>query len=605
MTSHITLGRESASGGVHTLPLDVATESIAIISRKGAGKTHTARALAEDLIGGHVQTLVIDPLDVWWGLRVAADGKGDGLDIVIFGGAHADLPLLETSGAALADLIVDKGINAVLVLDALTQGSQYRFMTDFATRLYERKGEQANRTPLHIIVDEADSYVAQKPFPEAMRCLGAMDRIVRRGRSRGMGTTLITQRPAVISKDVLTQTEILISLQVTAPQDRKALQDWINANATKGEAKEYLESLASMQRGEAWVWSPAKLKCFYRVKIRQTRTFDSSFTPAVGKTRVTPKLKDLDLTAIRAGLESVIQEAEDNDPKKLRLKIKALEKRLGDSKFAVTVKSEVTVAQAWQMCLSYIKTAVREAVSSRDLGWQDKLHNLSVEDVPFDVDRWMELKKPDSVLIGYPHHRGIGGLIDLEDNPKVVAELAKTDAQADRRRSQREAREKVTAAVGPPMKPSQRRILVVLAQHHAHHQGEALLKSMLAVRAGYSLGGTFDSLLSTLRTQNFLEAATAKGSLRITGEGLDALGDFERLPLGPALCAWWKMQLKPSQCKVLDALTRRALHKVQLAEATGYALGGTFDSLLSTLRTKGLIVGDRGEPLDLHSDLKD
>jgi hypothetical protein len=30
--------------------------------------------VAEDLIGGHVQTLVIDPLDVWWGLRVLADG---------------------------------------------------------------------------------------------------------------------------------------------------------------------------------------------------------------------------------------------------------------------------------------------------------------------------------------------------------------------------------------------------------------------------------------------------------------------------------------------------------------------------------------------------
>ncbi len=583
MSSFISLGRHEA-GPLKTLPLDVATESIAIISRKGAGKTHCGRCIAEDLIGGHVQTLVIDPLDVWWGLRVAADGKGDGLDIVIFGGAHADLPLLETSGAALADLIVDKGINAVLVLDALTQGSQYRFMTDFATRLYERKGEQANRTPLHIIVDEADSYVAQKPFPEAMRCLGAMDRIVRRGRSRGMGTTLITQRPAVISKDVLTQTEILISLQVTAPQDRKALQDWINANATKGEAKEYLESLASMQRGEAWVWSPAKLKCFYRVKIRQTRTFDSSFTPAVGKTRVTPKLKDLDLTAIRAGLESVIQEAEDNDPKKLRLKIKALEKRLGDPKFAVTVESNVTVAQAWGMCSKYIKTAIREAVSVRDAGWTDKLHNLSVEDVPFDLDRWMELKKPNSV---------VRGMIDIEDSPRAVKEMQAHDERTDRRRAQREAREKkADDSDFRPMSKAERLILTTLAQHP-----DGLDQNALALIAGYSAkGGGFQNALSMLRGKDYITRDKVGGDgEHITAEGLKALGPFEELPVGAELLKYWCGRLPKAERSILQRLScfsgGRAT-KGEIARATDYAeAGGGFQNALSALRTRGLISG--------------
>ncbi len=597
----IILGPHAHDLGWHCLPLDVATESIAIISRKGAGKTHTARCAAEDLITGHVQTLVIDPLDVWWGLRVAADGKGDGLDIVIFGGSHADLPLLETSGDALADLIVDKGINAVLVLDALTQGSQYRFMTDFATRLYERKGEQANRTPLHIIVDEADSYVAQKPFPEAMRCLGAMDRIVRRGRSRGLGTTLITQRPAVISKDVLTQTEILISLQVTAPQDRKALQDWINANATKDEAKQYLESLASMQRGEAWVWSPAKLKCFYRVKIRQTRTFDSSFTPAVGKTRVSPKLRDLDLTAIRAGLESVIQEAAENDPAVLKAKIKALEKQIAKSGVIDLTTKGVTMDEALEMTRFYREQSLRQGINQRDAQWHAHLDDTALR---FAAD--LRMYKPEMLDLstwvkGYVHRHG--GMIDCEE-PHIAKAMNAHDDKVDRRREQREAREKkADDSDFRPMSKAERCILVALAQHE-----DGLAQNALALIAGYSAkGGGFQNALSMLRGKEYITRDRVGGDgEHITAEGLKAVGPYEKLPVGEELLKYWCGRLPKAEKAILQvlAICPGCLgSKAAVARAAGYAeTGGGFLNALSALRTRGLIFGS--SPLHLADQLR-
>jgi hypothetical protein len=40
----------TVAGAPLALPLDIATESVAIIARKGAGKTYTGRVLAEDLI---------------------------------------------------------------------------------------------------------------------------------------------------------------------------------------------------------------------------------------------------------------------------------------------------------------------------------------------------------------------------------------------------------------------------------------------------------------------------------------------------------------------------------------------------------------------------
>ena len=58
--------------------------------------------------------------------------------MVIFGGDHADLPLAETAGELLADLVVDERVPAVLDLSTLSKSAARRFMTDFAERLFIR-----------------------------------------------------------------------------------------------------------------------------------------------------------------------------------------------------------------------------------------------------------------------------------------------------------------------------------------------------------------------------------------------------------------------------------------------------------------------------------
>lgn len=138
--------------------------------------------------------VIVDPVGVWWGLRSSATGTAEGLPVVIFGGDHADLPLAETAGELLADLVVDERVPAVLDLSTLSKSAGRRFMTDFAERLYHR-----NRDPLHLVLDEADAFAPQRTDPGGQRLLGAIEDLVRRGRARGIGVTLITQRPAVLA----------------------------------------------------------------------------------------------------------------------------------------------------------------------------------------------------------------------------------------------------------------------------------------------------------------------------------------------------------------------------------------------------------------------
>ena len=49
---------------------------------------------------------------------------------------------------------------------------------------------------------------------------------------------LISQRPAKLHKDSLTQVETLVAMRLIAPQDRDAVSDWIADQADKDQGKE-------------------------------------------------------------------------------------------------------------------------------------------------------------------------------------------------------------------------------------------------------------------------------------------------------------------------------------------------------------------------------
>ncbi len=79
---------------------------VAILWKKGRGKTFTPKGPVERLVQMQRWVLVLDPLSVWWGLKSAADGKAPSFPITIFGGPHADVPLHDAPGPIIDELIV-------------------------------------------------------------------------------------------------------------------------------------------------------------------------------------------------------------------------------------------------------------------------------------------------------------------------------------------------------------------------------------------------------------------------------------------------------------------------------------------------------------------
>jgi hypothetical protein len=244
-------------------PLDAVTQSFGILAVRGAGKSNSAVVLAEQMHHQGLAWVAIDRKGDWWGIRSGRDGKTPGRPVPVLGGLHDDLPLQPEAGALVAELVVEENLTCVLDVSEFSKAGQTRFLTDFAERLFRLHG--ADPQPRHLFLEEADEYLPQKVMNAQARCVGAYTKLVKQGRSRGLGCCLVSQRAAVVNKDALTQVETLIVLRTTSPQDRKAILGWVDYHAV---ARELVESLPALAAGEAWVCSP--LEAWVR---RQRRRF--------------------------------------------------------------------------------------------------------------------------------------------------------------------------------------------------------------------------------------------------------------------------------------------------------------------------------------------
>ncbi len=256
------------------LPPSALDERLAIVGTSGSGKTYAAKGLIERVLASGGRVCVVDPLGVWWGMGKGADGADPPFPVAVFGGTHADVPLDPGMGAGLGRLVGTQPMACVVdVSDFGGAAARRLFMTAFSEALYA-----ANTEPLHLVLDEADLWAPQRTQPDGLELLGRVEEIVRRGRVRGFVPWLITQRPAVLHKDVLSQADVLVSMKLTSSQDRAAVGRWIEGQADSVEGRRILDALPRLRRGEGWVWALSD-GVLARVAFPRIRTLDSSQTP--------------------------------------------------------------------------------------------------------------------------------------------------------------------------------------------------------------------------------------------------------------------------------------------------------------------------------------
>lgn len=304
-----------------TFPSSFVTETCAILAKRGSGKTYSAMVMAEEFCKNGFPFVALDPTGAWWGLRAGRQGK----PVLVLGGQYGDRQLTPEDGPGVAQFLIEKYPQQVICdLSDMSPISQQVFAYGLFTALYT--GNRGNA--MHIFVDEADEFAPQMPQgKEAWAACNALDRVVRRGRIKGLGTTLITQRSAVISKSVLSQIEVMIALRTMAPPDIKAIETWAARHLDGEQIEQFTADLRKLPIGCAWIISPAWLSLFRRVKIRKRTSYDSGKTPTVGKVIKRQKLCDVDADIIDGYLGAGETDPEDT-VESLRARVKELERTL-------------------------------------------------------------------------------------------------------------------------------------------------------------------------------------------------------------------------------------------------------------------------------------
>lgn len=575
----------------HPIPDAALDDRLGFLGMTGSGKTFGAGTCVERILAKRGRVIIPDPLGVWWGLRQSSDGQVPSpYEIVIFGGPHADLPLTPGAGAIIGETVAGMRESAIVDLSQFeTAASERRFMLAFLDALYRRSSGE----PVHLVFDEADLWAPERIVDkegEATKLHGIMQTVVRRGRIKGLTSWLISQRPAALSKNVLSQVDGLIAFRLTASQDRKALGLWIEGQADRDAGKAILGRLPEKKQGEAVVWLPGR-GVLADVMFPPKLTYDSSRAPKRGEKRRHVDLKPLDLGALKERLATVEQEAKANNPQALKKRIAELERQAAISSAPSNEAAKITTAEREAEFEAGFEAGYQEGVqaaAARVKGF------VLVYDAKAMIGSTKVIETADKHPVGDLFASEILSLLDGAPAPAKRPAQNVAPRQARSTLPAQPLKLTVDSAAGSqaPRLGAERKPLIVLAS--AYPGG--LTEAQWATIAGFKrTGGTWGTYKGRLRTAGLVEQ---RGNLwHATEAGLEAIGGAPPAPsTTKERLAMWQAALGGGPSKILDELVSRypqGLARDLLAELVGMtASGGTFGTYLSRLSSNGLIERD-------------
>jgi DNA-binding transcriptional ArsR family regulator len=276
----------TAAGESYTLPVeDLLTGRTFITGKSGSGKSNTGSVVAEELLAQNLPLLVVDVDGEYWGLK-------EEFELLHVGATEeCDLQVGPEHAGKLAELALEQLVPIILdVSGYLDDEEADALVRETARELFKR--EQSALQPFLMLVEEIHEYI-----PEG----GGLDetgkmliRVAKRGRKRGLGVMGLSQRPADVKKDFITQADLLVWHRLTWDNDTDVVKRVID--------REHADAIEGLADGEAFVqadWSDVDVE---RVQFRRKHTFDAGATPG---------LDDVDRPDLKAIDADLVDELED------------------------------------------------------------------------------------------------------------------------------------------------------------------------------------------------------------------------------------------------------------------------------------------------------
>ncbi|RBI62544.1 hypothetical protein DMJ13_11885 [halophilic archaeon] len=235
-----------------------------VTGKSGSGKSNTASVVVEQLLDAGYPVCIIDADGEYYGLKEEYELLHAGAD------EECDIQVSAEHAEKIAALALDQNVPIILdVSGYLDDDEADELIRETARHLFAK--EKKLKKPFLLVVEECHEYI---PEGGGMGETGKMlIKVGKRGRKHGLGIMGISQRPADVKKDFITQANWLVWHRLTWENDTKVVSRIVGS--------EYGEKVPDLDSGEAFVqtdWTDGGVR---RIKFNRKETFDAGATPGL------------------------------------------------------------------------------------------------------------------------------------------------------------------------------------------------------------------------------------------------------------------------------------------------------------------------------------
>jgi hypothetical protein len=271
--------------------VDVLTGRSFITGKSGSGKSNTASVVIENLLENGFPVMIVDTDGEYYGLKeeyeILHAGADDECDIVV-SPEHAE---------KLANLALEQNVPIILdVSGYLEEETANELLLEVVKQLFAK--EKRMKKPFLLVVEECHEYI-----PEG----GGMDetgkmliKVGKRGRKHGLGIVGISQRPADVKKDFITQCDWLCWHRLTWDNDTKVVGRILGSK--------YASAVEDLGDGEAFLMTDWD-ESIRRIQFHRKETFDAGATPG---------LDDFERPELKSGSSDLVGELQSISDEKER-----------------------------------------------------------------------------------------------------------------------------------------------------------------------------------------------------------------------------------------------------------------------------------------------
>ncbi len=226
-------------GSKFSFPLELIYQVIFVGGKRGSGKSWSSAVMMEEFNRHGLQFVCFDALD--------AHGH-----LAELNGIESIEPQKQESinMKKLIERLQKSGASLIINMSGLSLEMQQRLVSEYCEGILETAISDKG---LMTILEECQDFIPQLGRPESF---APIVRLCKLGRSKGYGVSLISQRPAAVSKEALSQASVYMIHNIINTKDLNALKEQLSFGTDKATIDKILSGITYAEAGDMVCYAP-------------------------------------------------------------------------------------------------------------------------------------------------------------------------------------------------------------------------------------------------------------------------------------------------------------------------------------------------------------